>query len=52
MNRHVIVICIAALAAVVPPTYMLASKWDVLQERMTVDPRTAKGHIIYFTAPS
>lgn len=52
MGRTLSILLAAALAAVVPPTYVTLKHWDELQQQWQVDPGSARGHVIYFTAPT
>ena len=41
----------ACMAFFLPLLAVVVFHWDSLQERMKVDPRTAQGMLLYFTAP-
>jgi hypothetical protein len=51
MTGAVKTIMVAFLALMVPPLVAIGMHWDKIVEWGHVDPATAEGHVVYFTAP-
>ncbi len=45
------IVVIATLLMIGPPLVVVATHWNRIVEMGHVDPATAKGYVLYFTAP-
>ena len=52
MTNTVRVTILTSSAFLLPFIVVMTMHWEQVQDYFTIDPRTVKGHVLYFTAPT